>query len=140
MHNTVHCIKSGRVHCAHTTCAVARTTPRSRACRAHNMRRSRAQLAQVARIAPRWWAQVATSFPRPSLGQVVTSFPGCDLKQVELGHDLKTGSRLRFSPNETTQVAITKRGRDTNFNRPGRDKKKNEVVTPMASFPLRCQK
>ena len=41
-------------------------------------RLSRLQPAQVARIAPRPWAQVVTSFPCPVPGQVVTPKPGRD--------------------------------------------------------------
>ena len=71
---------------AHTARAVRRLWALLRAQptgRTHDMRTasagSSAQRAQVARIAPSSWAHVATSFPRPSLGQVATSFPGRDL-------------------------------------------------------------
>ena len=97
---------------------------------AHSLRRSRAQHAQVACIAPRSWEQIATSFPRPSPGQVATPFPGRDLlddqarsrrqshvatslppNQSKSGRDLKMGSRHQVP---TGQVATSKWGRDTN--------------------------
>ena len=64
-----HCTLSAQV-----VCTVERTTDWSRACRAHSQRMSRAQRAQVARIAPRSWAQVTTSL-LPN-----QNHPSCDLK------------------------------------------------------------
>ena len=56
---------------------------------------SGAQRAQVARIAPRSWAHVATSFLCPYPGQVVTSFPGRDLLEANPCRDIKLVSRHR---------------------------------------------
>ena len=61
--------------------------------RAHNLRRSRAQRAQVARIALRSWAHVATSFPCPAQGQVATLFPSRDLLEASPCRDIKLVSR-----------------------------------------------
>ena len=52
-----------------------------------------------------------TKWPN-SLGQVVTSNPGCDLKQADPGRDLKVGSRLRFPYQASSQVATSFPGRD----------------------------
>ena len=87
---------TGRAHSAQVVGAAARTTSWSRACRAHSQRRSRAQRAQVARIVPRSWAHVATSFPCPAPGQVATSLPGRDVNPM---------SRPPFCPTKTTQIA-----------------------------------
>ena len=68
--------KLGWVHSAHTQSPgrkhTARAVPRlwallfaQRPCRAHSQRRPRAQRVQVALIAPRSWAHVATSLPYP---------------------------------------------------------------------------
>ena len=141
VHKTVHNTKLGRVHCTHTACAVSRTTPRSRACRAHSLRRSRAcrahslrrsraQHAQVERIATRSCAQVVTSFSSPSPGQVATSFPGRDLLDDQARSRRQSLVVTSLLPNQsksscdhkmglqhqvpTGQVATSKQGRDTN--------------------------
>ena len=64
---------------SHTARAVPMSWALLRAQQACRARRSRAQRAQVARIGPRSWAHVATSFPCPVLGQVATSFLVRDL-------------------------------------------------------------
>ena len=130
VHKTVHNTKLGRVHCTHTACAVSRTIPRSRACRAHSLRRSRAQHAQVERIATRSCAQVVTSFSSPSPGQVATSFPGRDLLDDQARSRRQSLVVTSLLPNQsksscdhkmglqhqvpTGQVATSKQGRDTN--------------------------
>ena len=67
-------------------------------CCAHSRpvaRMSHAQLAQVAHVAPRSWAQVATSLPYPTPGQVATSIPGRDLLEANPCRDIKLVSRHR---------------------------------------------
>ena len=95
---------------AHVTCTAY-------AGRALSMRRPRAQHAQVARIAPRSWAQVATSFPCPALGQVATSLPSRDL--------LDDQARSRCQSHVATSLLPNK-------NSPGRDLKKNGAATPVS--------
>ena len=109
------------MHCEHTACAVALTTPRSLS-----------QRAQVARIAPRSWAQVATSFPRPSPGQVVTSLPGRDLLDDQARSRRQPHVATSLLPNQTNQVATSKWGRDTKYQQ-ARSRPQNGVTTPMAS-------
>ena len=124
MYKIVHCTSSSRVHCAHMVCAVACTAPRSRACLAHNWRRSRAQRAQVASIVPKSWAQVATSLPRPSPCQVATSLPGRDLLDDQARSRRQPHVATSLPPNQENQV-VTSKGVATPIpNRPGRDLKR----------------
>ena len=100
--HSVHTQKPGRAHNAHVVGAAARTASLSRACRSRSQHRSHAQRAQVARIAPRSWAHVATSFSCPAQAksrhhfQVATSWttkPCRDIKSVSRHHSGHSRSR-----------------------------------------------
>ena len=119
-----HCTRSGSVHCAHT---------------AQVAHMSLAQPTQVARstcasrgIGPRSWAQVATSFPRPSPGQVATSFPGRDLLDDQARSQCQSHVATSYPPNQSNQVTTSKWGRDTKYQQ-ARSRPQNGVATPMAS-------
>ena len=149
-------LKLGWVHSAHTqkpgiahtvrsaqvVGAAARTADWSPACRAHNQLRSRAQREQVALIAPRLWAHVATSFlihPQARLrhrSQVATSWttkpgrdvnpmsrpPFCLTKTVQVATS-KMGSRHQFPWGSENHVATSNRCRNITQPNPGRDLK-----------------
>ena len=84
----------------------------------------RAHSAQVARIAPRSWAQVATSFPRPSLGQVTTSLPSRDLLDDQARSRRQPHVATSLLPNQTNKDATSKGVATPIFNSPGRDLKR----------------
>ena len=120
---------------AHVVGAAARTASLSRACHVRSQRRSRAQRAQVARIAPKSWAHVATSW---------TTKPGRDvnpmsrrqshvatslmLNQNSLGRDLKNGVATPTSMGSQNHVATANRCCDITQANPGRD--------PPGSYPM----
>ena len=114
--HSAHTQNPGRERSAHVVGAATLTASLSLTCRARSQRRSCAQRAQVARIALRSWAHVATSFPCPVPGQVATSLPDHDL--------LDDQARSRSQPHVATSLM-------PNQNNLGRDLK-NGVATPIS--------
>ena len=127
VHKTVHCTRSGRVHRAHTACAVARTRPGS------------AQHALVARMLGVHWsrhAHAACPRSRPqnsksrhliSIGQVATSNRCRDqpliLPQKRPCRDPKPCRDTKPPQGSKNHVATSNRCRDTTQATPGCDLK-----------------
>ena len=148
---SAHTQSPGRAHTARAvpmSWALLRSQQAGRAHVARTASAGRAQRAQVARIAPRSWVQVATSFRCPvqarsrhrfqvatswKLTHVATSNWCRDTTQSTSGRDLKTGSRHRFSCPASSQVATLEPGRDP----PGDSPMSRHQFHVATSFPNR---
>ena len=125
--------RPGRAHVARTSCA-GRTL---------SMHRSRSQHAQVACMAPRSWAQVATSFPCPAPGQVETSLLGRDLLDDQARSRRQSHVTTSLLSNQNSPGRDHKKwGRDTNFHKEARIRSRHhiDVATPNVQCPLETPK